>query len=58
MPNLKLSSQEIDQVIAFLSWVGKIDNNGWPPRPILVSGAAIPGSNIGGRHRNRHRMTQ
>ncbi len=48
MPNLKLSAQEIDEVIAFLSWVGKIDNHGWPPRPILVSGAAIPGTNVGG----------
>jgi len=48
MPNLKLSPQEIDEVIAFLTWVGKIDNHGWPPRPILVSGAAIPGSNVGG----------
>ncbi len=49
MPNLKLSPEEIDQVIAFLAWVGKIDNHGWPPRPILVSGAAIPGSNVGGK---------
>lgn len=49
MPNLKLSAQEIDEVIAFLGWVGKIDNQGWPPRPILVSGAAIPGSNVGGK---------
>lgn len=48
MPNLKLTPQEIDQVIAFLSWVGKINNQGWPPRPILVSGAAIPGTNVGG----------
>lgn len=48
MPNLKLTPQEIDQVISFLTWVGKIDNHGWPPRPILVSGAAIPGSNVGG----------
>lgn len=48
MPNLNLSAGEIDEVIAFLSWVGKIDNHGWPPRPILVSGAAIPGSNVGG----------
>ena len=48
MPNLKLSAQEIDEVIAFLTWVGKIDNHGWPPRPIMVSGAAIPGSNVGG----------
>lgn len=48
MPNMKLSAPEIDQVIAFLAWVGKIDNQGWPPRPILVSGATIPGSNVGG----------
>lgn len=48
MPNLKLSAQEIDQVIAFLAWVGNIDTQGWPPRPILVSGTTIPGSNVGG----------
>ncbi len=48
MPNLKLSSVEITQLIAFLGWVGKIDTQGWPPRPILVSGATIPGSNVGG----------
>jgi nitric oxide reductase subunit C len=28
--------------------VGKIDTQGWPPRPILVSGSTIPGSNVGG----------
>src|SRR5690606_12515994 len=27
--------------------VANVDNQGWPPRPILVSGAAIPGSNLG-----------
>jgi nitric oxide reductase subunit C len=47
MPNLHLSPQEINEVIAFLTWVGKIDNHGWPPRPLQVSGAAIPGTNIG-----------
>lgn len=47
MPNLKLTAQEIDQVILFLAWVGNIDNQGWPPRPIIVSGASIPGSNVG-----------
>jgi nitric oxide reductase subunit C len=44
MPNLKLSDQEIDQLIAFLDWVSHINTQGWPPRPILVSGAAIPGT--------------
>lgn len=47
MPNQNLSSQEIDELIAFLSWVSKIDTHGWPPRPILVSGAAVPGTNVG-----------
>ena len=44
MTNPNLSDQEIAQVLAFLEWVGHIDTQGWPPRPILVSGAAIPGT--------------
>jgi nitric oxide reductase subunit C len=47
MPNLKLSDQEITEVIAFLTWTSRIDTHGWPPRPILVSGSSIPG--MGGR---------
>ncbi len=44
MPTLKLSDKDIDDVIAFMDWVGHIDTQGWPPRPILVSGSAIPGT--------------
>jgi nitric oxide reductase subunit C len=40
MPTLGLSAQEITDVLAFLGWVGQVDTNGWPPRPILVSGVA------------------
>lgn len=47
MPNPHLSEPDINNVIAFLDWVGHIDNQGWPPRPIIVSGAAIPGSDVG-----------
>jgi nitric oxide reductase subunit C len=47
MPNLNLSPGEIGELIAFLTWVGKIDTHGWPPRPILVSGASIPGTSVG-----------
>ena len=43
MPNPNLSEQEIGEVIAFLTWVSHIDTNGWPPRPILVTGSSIPG---------------
>lgn len=43
MPTLGLSDQEIGDVLDFLAWVDGIDTNGWPPRPILVSGAATRG---------------
>jgi nitric oxide reductase subunit C len=44
MPRQDLSEAEISGLIAFLDWVSKVDNQGWPPRPILVSGATLPGS--------------
>ena len=44
MPNPRLNEQEITQVIAFLGWVSRIDNNGWPPRPLLVSGGQLRGA--------------
>jgi nitric oxide reductase subunit C len=47
MPNQNLTDQEVREVIAFLAWVSRIDTQGWPPRPILVSGSSIPG--MGGR---------
>lgn len=46
MPNLHLSDEQISHLISFLTWVSHIDTNGWPPRPILVSGAAFAGSNV------------
>lgn len=47
MPNPELDDEQIAQVIAFLDWVSRIDNQGWPPRPILVTGSAIPGGAMG-----------
>ena len=44
MPDPGLNDTEIAQVIAFLDWVSHIDNQGWPPRPILVSGGTFPGT--------------
>jgi nitric oxide reductase subunit C len=46
MPNPNLDDDEIAQVIAFLDWVSRIDNAGWPPRPILVSGGTFPGTEV------------
>jgi nitric oxide reductase subunit C len=47
MPTLALSDADIDNVIAFLAWVSRIDTQGWPPRPILVRGSAVPGAVLG-----------
>ncbi len=44
MPNPDLNDDEIRQVIAFLDWVSEVDNQGWPPRPILVSSGQMAGS--------------
>lgn len=49
MPTLNLTDKEIDDVIAFMAWVSRIDTQGWPPRPILVKGTAVPGADVGGR---------
>src|SRR5690606_17369588 len=46
MPNQGMSDQEIADVIAFMDWVSRVDNQGWPPRPILVTGSAIPGADL------------
>lgn len=44
MPKQDLSEQEIADLIMFLDWVSKVDNQGWPPRPILVTGSFVPGA--------------
>jgi nitric oxide reductase subunit C len=41
MPKQDMSEGEIADLVAFLDWVSKVDNQGWPPRPILVTGASI-----------------
>jgi nitric oxide reductase subunit C len=46
MPKQDLSEAEINDLYAFLDWVSKVDNQGWPPRPIIVSGASIPGTDL------------
>lgn len=46
MPKQNLKDDEITDLIAFLDWVSKVDNQGWPPRPILVTGATLPGTDL------------
>lgn len=44
MPKQDLSDEDIAGLIAFFEWVSNVDNQGWPPRPILVSGGTFPGT--------------
>ncbi|MEP1214813.1 MAG: c-type cytochrome [Marinobacter sp.] len=48
MPTQDLSDKEIHDLIQFLDWVANVDNQGWPPRPILVTGGMVAGSAEGG----------
>ena len=43
MPKLGLSPKEADDLIAFLTWISKVDTNGWPPKPILAAAAGVGG---------------
>ncbi len=57
MPNLKVTDAEIDNLIAFFTWVGNIENGDWPPQDSkkrlsrgeerMVVGAAVsPGAAV------------
>lgn len=51
MPQQNLSEEEITNLIKFLDWVANVDNQDWPPRPILVTGgftAVASSSGAGG----------
>ncbi|MBL3556936.1 MULTISPECIES: c-type cytochrome [Marinobacter] len=48
MPTQDLSDKEIHDLIQFLDWVANVDNQGWPPRPILVTGGMTAGSAAAG----------
>lgn len=38
MPRQDLEDEEIADLVSFLEWVSNVDNQGWPPRPIYVTG--------------------
>ncbi|MCE9659094.1 MAG: cytochrome c [Burkholderiales bacterium] len=46
MPKQDLSDADITNLISFLDWVSNVDNQGWPPRPLLVTGASLPGTDL------------
>jgi nitric oxide reductase subunit C len=40
MPNLNLSDDEINKLIAYFKWVDAIDTNQWPPKPVMEAKTA------------------
>ncbi len=53
MPKQNLTRRGDHGPDAFLDWVSKVDNQGWPPRPILVTGASIRAPTDRSRRRRR-----
>ena len=43
MPKLGLTAEEAENLVSFLTWISKIDTNGWPPKPILAAAAGMGG---------------
>ncbi len=41
MPNMGISEREIEDLLAFLQWVSRINTQGWPPKPVLVVKPAV-----------------
>lgn len=39
MPKFNFEPGEVDNLIAFLQWVGNIDTNNWPPKPMMFAAA-------------------
>lgn len=46
MPKQDLSERNISDLISFLDWVSNVDNQNWPPRPLLVTGSTFPGTDL------------
>jgi nitric oxide reductase subunit C len=46
MPTLGITAVEADDLIAFLTWMSKVDTNGWPPKPILAAAAGVGGKEL------------
>lgn len=47
MINYKFTDEEINDLTAFLKWIGEIDLNGFPPKPdLMVQPAAIGASSV------------
>jgi len=40
MPDQRLTDQEVEDLVAFLSWVSEIDTNDWPPAPLGAAALA------------------
>lgn len=37
MPDLGITEDEAEKIVAFLDWTSKVDTNNWPPKPVLAA---------------------
>ncbi|HEY5998310.1 MAG TPA: c-type cytochrome [bacterium] len=43
MPRQRLADSEIDEIVAFLDWVGGVENNDWPPQDSVARKVSATG---------------
>ncbi len=46
MPKFGITSEEADNLIAFLGWISKVNTNDWPPKPILATAVGVAGREL------------
>ncbi len=56
MVKYDFSDTQIDDLVAFLGWIGGIDLNGFPPKPALQSAAQPASASAGGSQRPQPAM--
>lgn len=48
MPNQTLTAVDVQNLVAFFTWVGQVNTNNWPPQPLTNQGAASSPSGLNG----------
>lgn len=46
MSSVKLSKEEVANLVAFFKWVDGVDTNGWPPKPLAQSAGGSQGETL------------
>jgi len=49
MPDQRLTPDQVNNLVSFVSWVNQVDTNGWPPQPLAIAQAVAPTAPAGAK---------